>query len=149
MYSLLRSSRSRHYGNQGDVRPTVSMETRNGIWVNETNTSETQTEYSPEPVHSGFQTLAGTSLLVGFAEDPISSPCSPPGQHLTALLGSSFCCLIPTLPCCFQISFFSSTSWKNTHLHPLLTTPSPFFRQDSTKTSCKDCQGLVLFPKDS
>lgn len=37
-----------------DVRPTVSMETRKGIWVNKTNTSEIQTGARLEPLHSGF-----------------------------------------------------------------------------------------------
>lgn len=37
-----------------DVRPSVSMETRNGIWVNKTNTCETQTGERPEPLHSEF-----------------------------------------------------------------------------------------------
>lgn len=43
VYSLLRSSRTKHHGNQGDVRPTVSWKPATGIWVNKTNTSETPT----------------------------------------------------------------------------------------------------------
>lgn len=31
VYSLLRPFRTKHHGNQGDVRPTVSMETCNGM----------------------------------------------------------------------------------------------------------------------
>lgn len=41
--TLLRSSRTKHHGNEGDVRPTVSWKPATGIWVNKTNTSETQT----------------------------------------------------------------------------------------------------------
>lgn len=86
---------------------------------------------------------------LGSPKIPRDTPVLP-SRHLTALLGSSFCCLISTLPRCV----FRSLSSHRPLGRKLTSTPSPLpplfpFRQDSTKTSSEDCQTLLLFLKVS